>query len=54
MGTFTWETGLLFLAIGVMFILIAGMVIVHVININEQRQQEIETEKQREKIYGSK
>ena len=53
MGTFTLETGLGMLTMGMVVIAIMGVIILKVINIMENSRIEQEKKKEREKIYGS-
>ena len=52
MGTFTMETGFGMLGIGVSLILIAGLIMLKVINTMEKNKLEEEKQKQWEKKYG--
>ena len=52
MGTFTLETGLGMLAMGMVVIAIMGVIILKVINIMENSRIEQEKKKEREKIDG--
>ncbi len=53
MSTFTLASGLGMLAMGVSLILIAGLIVLKVINTIEKNKQEEQERKEREKIYGS-
>ncbi len=53
MGTFTMATGFGMLAIGLSVILIAGLIILKVIDITEKNRKEEKQRKEMEKIYGS-
>ena len=53
MGTFDLAHGLGFMALGMTFIFIAGLIILKVVNTMEKNKKEEEQRKQMEKIYGS-
>ena len=53
MGTFTLETGLGMLAVGMVVMAIIGAGFLYVINTMEKQKIEQAKRKEREKIYGS-
>lgn len=54
MGTFDLAHGLGMLAVGMAVILIAGLVILKVINTIAEKDKEDREQREREKVYGSK
>ena len=55
MGTFTWETGLGMLAVGLVAIAIAATIFFTMVNrMEKNKKEEEQLKKQREKIYGSR
>lgn len=53
-GTFTMATGLGMLGVGMVVILIAGLIILKVINTIAEKDKEDQEQREREKVYGSK
>jgi len=54
MGTFTWETGLGLLAVGLIVIAIGATIFFMTVNQMEKSKKEEEQRKQWEKKYGSR
>ena len=55
MGTFTWETGLGLLAVGLIVIAIGATIFFTMVNrMEKSKKEEEQLKKQREKIYGSR